>query len=136
MSTWTQAPNYQFQINGHDLIGFNANTDRSSKLSIPNQWAQSHRLQCQHGHKLQTINSKPMGTISSASNSTRTQAPNYKCQTNVYNLIGFNVNIDTSSKLSMPNQCARSHRLQCQHGHKLQTLNVKPMGTIKYYEFI
>ena len=44
-----------------DLIGFNVNTDTSSKLSMPNQLAQSHIRGCQQGHKLQTINAKPMG---------------------------------------------------------------------------
>ena len=97
---------------------------------MPNQWARSHRLRCQHGHKLQTINAKPMGSLSWASMSTRTQAPNYQCKTNGHDLIGFDVNTDTSSKLSMPNQWAHSHRLQCQHGHKLQTFNAKAMGMI------
>ena len=62
--------------------------------------------------------------------SIRTQAPNYQCQTSRNDPVGFSVNTDTSSKLSMSNQQERSCRLQCQHRYKLQTINVKSMGTI------
>ena len=59
---------------------------QARKLSMPNQWARSQRLQCQRGHK----------------------HVNYQCQTNRHDLIGFNVNRDTST----------------------QTINAKPMGMI------
>jgi len=38
----------------------------------------------------------------------------------------------TSRKLSMPNQWARSHRLQCQPDISTQTINVKSIDTILY----
>ena len=60
MSTWTQA----------------------CKLSMPNQWARSHRLQCQHGQK----------------------HANYQYQTNGHDIIGFNVNQTLAHKLAIPNQ--------------------------------
>ena len=41
MSTWTQA----------------------CKLSMPNQWARSHRLQCQPDISTQTSNTKPINKI-------------------------------------------------------------------------
>ena len=115
MSTRTTAPNYQCQTNGHDLIGFNVNRDNSSKLSMPNQWARSHRLQCQQGIQDQTINatnqwarshrlqcqqghkiklSMPQtnGHNLTGFNVSRDTRSNYQCQTNGHNLIGFNVN--------------------------------------------
>ena len=63
MPTWTQAQNNECQTNGHYLIGCDVNKNISMQLSISNQWARSHKLQCQHGHNLQTINTKPMGMI-------------------------------------------------------------------------
>ena len=101
MSTWTQA----------------------CKPSMPNQWARSHRLQCQHGHKhanyqyqtnghdligfnvnmdtsTQTINTKPMGTISQANSmSTRHQHTNQQYQTNKYNLISCSFRRGTNHSL-------------------------------------
>ena len=97
---------------------------------MPNQWALSHRLRGQKELTHATINVKPMGTISQASMSTWTQALNYECQTNGHYLIGCDVNKNISMQLSISNQWARSHKLQCQHGHNLQTINTKPMGTI------
>ena len=72
---------------------------------MPNHWARSQRFQCQHGHKLVNYQFQPLGTISKASMSTRTQA----------------------RKLLIPNHLARSQRFQCQHGH---TIDAKPIGPI------
>ena len=100
---------------------------------MPNQWALSHRLRGQKELTHATINVKPMGTISQASMSTWTQALNYECQTNGHYLIGCDVNKNISTQLSISNQWARSHKLQCQHGHNLQTINAKPIGMISTY---
>ena len=87
MSTRTTAPNYQCQTNGHDLIGFNVSRVYKIKLSMPQ--TNGHDLigfnvsrdtrsnyQCHKpmgtisqasmsaGTQDQTINAKPMGTIS------------------------------------------------------------------------
>ena len=62
------------------------------KLSMPNQWARSHRLHCLLDISKQTINAKPMDTISLASLSTGHKHANYQCQTNRHDLIGFIVN--------------------------------------------
>ena len=97
---------------------------------MPNQWALSHRLRGQQELTHATINVKPMGTISLASMPTWTQAQDNECQTNGHYLIGCDVNKNISMQLSISNQWARSHKLQCQHGHNLQTINTKPMGMI------
>ena len=75
---------------------------------MPNQWAQSQRVQYQPDGLQKTTNAKPMGTISLGSMSTRHK----------------------HTKLSMPNQWARSQRVQCQPDVAHKTINVKSKDTI------
>ena len=49
----------------------NLNLIQSEALSMSNQWARSHRLQCQQVQKHDTINATPIGMIL-ATMSTRT----------------------------------------------------------------
>ena len=64
MLTRRSTQNYQCQTNGQDLKGFNVNKAYHTKLSMPNQWAQSQRVQCQPDVAHKTINVKSKDTIS------------------------------------------------------------------------
>ena len=75
-----------------DLIGFNVNTDTSSKLLMPNQWA--CELICLEVNRV---------------TSSKLSMPNYNGQ----DLTCMDVNRDSSSKLAMPNHVNLIHVFTC-----------------------
>jgi len=95
-------------------------------------WARSHRLQYQHGHKLANYQCQTNGHNLIGFNVNRdTSTPNYQCQPNGHNHIDFNVNRDTSpANYQCPTMGTISEASMSTGIQAPRTISANPMGTI------